>query len=131
MDGDEIILIGFSRGAFTVRSVAGMVGQLGLLTREGVEHFYPIFKDMQHWMDDEYEDQFPNDPFPNKPKGEGAADEYRARLEQLGYTRVRQNEGKGDLIRIKAVGVWDTVGSLGVPRIAWLDRLGIRADNNE
>ncbi|KAF4991179.1 hypothetical protein FGRMN_7984 [Fusarium graminum] len=86
MDGDEIYLIGFSRGAFTVRSVAGMIGALGLLTREGVEYFYPIFKDMQHWMDDDYDDPFPNIPFPDKPKGKDAADKYRARLEQLGLT---------------------------------------------
>ncbi|KNA97395.1 hypothetical protein FOXG_02113 [Fusarium oxysporum f. sp. lycopersici 4287] len=131
MDGDEIILVGFSRGAFTVRSVAGMIGNLGLLTREGVEFFYPIFKDMQHWMDDDYEDPFPNIPFPNKPKGKDAADVYRARLEQLGYTRVRRSEGQGDIITIKAVGVWDTVGSLGIPRVLWLEKLGIRADNDE
>ncbi|KAF5007320.1 hypothetical protein FDECE_6366, partial [Fusarium decemcellulare] len=111
-DGDDIILVGYSRGAFTVRSVANMVGSLGLLTREGVEHFYPIFKDMQHWMDDDYDDPFPNIPFPNKPKGKDAAAEYRARLEKLGYTRVRHNSGEGDLITIKAVCVWDTVGSL-------------------
>lgn len=131
MDGDEIILVGFSRGAFTVRSVAGMIGNLGLLTREGVEFFYPIFKDMQHWMDYDYEDPFPNIPFPDKPKGEDAADIYRARLEQLGYTRVRRSEGQGDIITIKAVGVWDTVGSLGIPRVLWLEKLGIRADNDE
>ncbi|KAG5658748.1 hypothetical protein KAF25_007301 [Fusarium avenaceum] len=125
MDGDEIILVGFSRGAFTVRSVAGMIGALGLLTREGVEFFYPIFKDMQHWMDDDYDDPFPNIPFPDKPKGKNAAEEYRARLEQLGFTRVRREQGQGDIITIKAVGVWDTVGSLGIPRIAWLDKLGI------
>ncbi|KAF7552025.1 hypothetical protein G7046_g7540 [Stylonectria norvegica] len=124
MDGDDIILVGFSRGAFTVRSVAGMISQLGLLTRDGVDHFYPIFKDMQHWMDEDYEDPFPNIPFSNKPKGLGAAKEYRARLEKLGYTRTRQigdNGESGDLIKIKAVCVWDTVGSLGVPRVAWLD----------
>ncbi|KAH7209085.1 hypothetical protein DER44DRAFT_863532 [Fusarium oxysporum] len=116
MDGDEIILVGFSRGAFTVRSVAGMIGNLGLLTREGVEFFYPIFKDMQHWMDDDYEDPFPNIPFPNKPKGKDAADAYRARLEQLGYTRVRRSEGEGDIITIKAVGVWDTALALDETR---------------
>lgn len=35
--GDEIILIGFSRGAFTARSVAGLIKDIGLLTREGME----------------------------------------------------------------------------------------------
>lgn len=129
MDGDDIILVGFSRGAFTARSVAGMVATLGLLTRDGVEQFYPIFKDMQHWMDKDYKDQFPNIPFANKPKGASAAKEYRSRLEKMGYTRVYQ--ANGDLIKIKAVAVWDTVGSLGVPRVAWLDKLGIRPDNDE
>ncbi|KAI5465661.1 hypothetical protein BGZ63DRAFT_348553 [Mariannaea sp. PMI_226] len=119
MDGDEIILIGFSRGAFTARSVAGMVAELGLLTRDGIEHFYPIFEDMEHWNNPDYDDPFPNDPFPNKPKGPNAAAEYRSRLEKMGYTRVRQNDGAGDLIKIKAVAVWDTVGSLGIPR--WYD----------
>lgn len=32
--GDRIFLIGFSRGAFAVRSLAGVIGQVGLLTRE-------------------------------------------------------------------------------------------------
>ncbi|KAK4154943.1 DUF2235 domain-containing protein, partial [Chaetomidium leptoderma] len=34
VDGDDIILIGFSRGAFTARSVADMVASVGLLTPE-------------------------------------------------------------------------------------------------
>lgn len=129
MDGDDIILVGFSRGAFTARSVAGMVATLGLLTRDGVDNFYPIFKDMQHWGDKDYDDQFSNIPFDNKPRGPGAAREYRTRLEQMGYTRVHQ--ANGDLIKIKAICVWDTVGSLGVPRVSWLDKIGIRPDNDE
>lgn len=32
--GDRIFLIGFSRGAFAVRSLSGVIGQVGLLTRE-------------------------------------------------------------------------------------------------
>src|SRR5262245_50367499 len=32
-DGDEIYLFGFSRGAFTVRSVAGMIRKCDLLTK--------------------------------------------------------------------------------------------------
>lgn len=129
MDGDEIILVGFSRGAFTARSVAGMIANLGLLSRPGVEYFYNIFKDMQNWRNDDYEDQFPDKPFPGKPKGPRAANEYRARLEKLGLTRVTQADGQ--LIKVKAVCVWDTVGSLGIPNIAWLDKIGIRASNSE
>lgn len=129
-DGDEIVLVGFSRGAFTARSVAGLIGNLGLLTREGVENFYPIFKDMQNWMNTDYIDPFPTVPFRDKPKGPYAADEYRARLEKMGYTRVWQQNG-GGLIKIKAVCVWDTVGSLGIPQIPWLEKIGIRPSNDE
>ena len=32
--GDRIFLIGFSRGAFAVRSLAGVIGEVGLLSRE-------------------------------------------------------------------------------------------------
>lgn len=36
-DGDEICLFGFSRGAFTVRSVAGMIGKVGLVPRKNLK----------------------------------------------------------------------------------------------
>ncbi|PKS11922.1 hypothetical protein jhhlp_001217 [Lomentospora prolificans] len=124
-DGDEIILIGFSRGAYTVRSVAGMIGEIGLLTRDGMELFYPIFKDMENWMDSDYNDPFPTLPFSEKPKGANASKEYKTRLEKLGLTRVRQEGGSGDLIKVKAVGVWDTVGSLGIPEVSWLSKMGV------
>ncbi|KAG5974966.1 hypothetical protein E4U55_007930 [Claviceps digitariae] len=122
VDGDEIILVGFSRGAFTARSVAGMIGNLGLLTREGIEHFYPIFKDMQNWRNYDYQDLFPDVPFRDKPKGATADVEYRTRLEKMGFTRVYQKTNQ--LITVKAIGVWDTVGSLGIPKIPWLEKLG-------
>lgn len=34
--GDEIYAFGFSRGAYTARSLAGMVGKVGLLSRQGL-----------------------------------------------------------------------------------------------
>jgi hypothetical protein len=61
-----------------------MIGDLGLLTRAGMEYFYPIFKDMQNWRTPDYEDPFPSIPFPNKPKGEGAEDTYRQLLLDVG-----------------------------------------------
>ncbi|KAI2630760.1 hypothetical protein GGR54DRAFT_648322 [Hypoxylon sp. NC1633] len=111
VDGDEIVLVGFSRGAFTARSIGGMISDLGLLTREGMEFFYPIFKDMQNWMNSDYEDQFPQIPFPDKPKGSHAVEEYRKRLVEKGYTRVHGDKGQGELISIKAIGVWDTLAT--------------------
>lgn len=48
VDGDEIILVGFSRGAFTARSAADMIASIGLLTPAGLDHFYTIFEDYEH-----------------------------------------------------------------------------------
>jgi hypothetical protein len=42
-EGDEIFLFGFSRGAYTARSVAGLIGALGVLTKNGMPHFKPIY----------------------------------------------------------------------------------------
>lgn len=81
--GDEIVLIGFSRGAFTVRSVASMIDGIGLLTRTGMTDFYPIFKDQQNFKNEHYRDIFPDIPFSNKPSGPDALREYRRRLERV------------------------------------------------
>lgn len=48
VDGDAIVLIGFSRGAFTARSVADLIASIGLLTPEGLDHFYAIFDDYEN-----------------------------------------------------------------------------------
>lgn len=37
---DEIVLLGFSRGAFTARAIASLISDIGLLTRNGMEHFW-------------------------------------------------------------------------------------------
>ncbi|KAI8165015.1 hypothetical protein K4K49_003375 [Colletotrichum sp. SAR 10_70] len=49
--GDEIIILGFSRGAFVARSVAGMVCSLGLLNRFGLANFGTIFSDYQNFSE--------------------------------------------------------------------------------
>lgn len=48
VDGDAIVLIGFSRGAFTARSVADLIASIGLLTPQGHDHFYAIFDDYEN-----------------------------------------------------------------------------------
>ena len=67
IEGDEIFLLGFSRGAFTARSVGGLIIDLGLLTKSGLPYFGEIFEDYIHREDDDYKPQYPNTPFPNKP----------------------------------------------------------------
>ena len=104
-EGDDIILIGFSRGAFTVRSIGGLIGDLGLLTRKGLPFFNEIFEDYEHKSNDNYNSPFPDIPFHKR----GPFDErYVHELERLGMTRRR--------IPIKAICCYDTVGGLGIPR---------------
>ncbi|KAI9824223.1 MAG: hypothetical protein M1832_002030 [Thelocarpon impressellum] len=118
---DEIILIGFSRGAFTARSIAGLIGGLGVLTKAGMDDFYAIFKDYENAHDPDYRSPFPNVPFPDKPN---ALDpEYRLELSRRGLTTLD--------VPVKAVAVWDTVGALGIPRLGWLDKVGIVMPDDE
>ncbi|EFX03731.1 hypothetical protein CMQ_659 [Grosmannia clavigera kw1407] len=48
VDGDDIVLVGFSRGAFTARSVADLVASFGLLTEKGRDRFSRIFDDYEN-----------------------------------------------------------------------------------
>ncbi|KAF2178815.1 hypothetical protein K469DRAFT_731418 [Zopfia rhizophila CBS 207.26] len=119
--GDEIFLLGFSRGAFTARSIAGLVGQVGLLTKEGLHALPEVFKDVQNRRDPKYIPKNPNVPFPNKPSADDPR--YADELERRRLTRLD--------IPIKVVGVWDTVGSLGTPRIGWLTKVGLQSNESK
>lgn len=112
--GDEIFLMGFSRGAFTARSIGGMIGALGLLTRAGLPSFNEIFEDWEHRFDESYVSKYPDNPFPNK----GPFDErYVEELSRRGLTTRH--------VPIKAICCWDTVGSLGIPRVGMFESLGL------
>ena len=98
--GDEIFFFGFSRGAFTARAIAGLIGEIGVLTKQGMPFLAEIFKDVQHRHDSDYESKHPDIPFRNKPS---ALDpRYRKELARRGLTVLD--------VPIKAIGVWDTVG---------------------
>jgi uncharacterized protein (DUF2235 family) len=95
--GDEICLFGFSRGAYTARSVAGLIGALGVLTKDGMPHFNPIYQ--------LYE----------KATTPAAWD-----ISLTDYISKNKLDGTGwraspDDVEIKVVGCFDTVGALGVP----------------
>ncbi|KAB5511673.1 hypothetical protein GE09DRAFT_640670 [Coniochaeta sp. 2T2.1] len=125
VDGDPIILIGFSRGAFTARSVADMVASLGLLTPSGLDHFYAVFSDYEN-MGDRHrgarEFLVPGLPEYDGQEGRekvlwenGRMQQYRLGLKALGYTRDTYANSPTTPITITALGVWDTVGTLGIP----------------
>ncbi|KAL5117538.1 hypothetical protein ACEQ8H_004568 [Pleosporales sp. CAS-2024a] len=114
--GDEIFLLGFSRGAFTARSIGGLIGEVGLLTKKGLHSLPQVYQDVQHRRDDNYAPTYPDIPFPRKPSASDPR--YAYELERRGLTRLD--------IPIKVIAVWDTVGSLGIPRIGLLQRVGLQ-----
>lgn len=90
--GDELWLFGFSRGAFTARSAAGLLRTVGILTREHagrLDEAYDIYRE---------------------PSDQGA-DSERARVFREAYSVLPEG--------IRFVGVFDTVGALGVPVSRW------------
>jgi uncharacterized protein (DUF2235 family) len=45
---DEIVILGFSRGAYTARAISSIITDMGLLTRLGMESFWGIFSDWKN-----------------------------------------------------------------------------------
>lgn len=98
-DGDEIFIFGFSRGAFTARSLAGLIAKYGVIrpgSPLGVGQLYERYKradDKTIW----------------KLKSDYSTDSESLTIEERWMLK--------DAIpaRIKMVGVWDTVGALGIP----------------
>jgi uncharacterized protein (DUF2235 family) len=86
--GDELFFFGFSRGAYTVRSAVGLIRNSGLLKRE---HF---------------------------DKVEAAYQLYRRRDKESGPAEAEATDFRDKYAhqpRVKFIGVWDTVGALGIP----------------
>jgi uncharacterized protein (DUF2235 family) len=103
--GDEIFLFGFSRGAFTVRVLAGMIEVCGLLSKEDSYYgpeAYEIFKLQAS----------------NKAEAADLLQKFRASDKAL-YTS--RNHPTID-VEIKFMGVWDTVPAIGLAGM--LGRLG-------
>ncbi|KAL4892641.1 hypothetical protein BDV59DRAFT_179368 [Aspergillus ambiguus] len=95
--GDELFFFGFSRGAFTVRSVVGLISDIGVLSSQNMTYFGDMWK--------AYRENTSGEPFAKS-------------------AWYRQHQGmlrQVDDVRIKVVGVWDTVGALGVPEWPLVD----------
>ena len=89
-EGDQIFLFGFSRGAYTARSLAGMMRKCGILRRDAVRSYRAAIN-LYHESD-----VGPQDP---------PAVKFRKEHSVVGEQSIE----------IQCIGVWDTVGSLGIP----------------
>lgn len=96
---DEIFIFGFSRGAYTARSIAGMIVKCGLLYPGVSMTTMEVFKRYQLGKEARpiYTLEF--------ARSEGQA--LNAEEERLLANSRR--------IPIKMIGVWDTVGAMGIP----------------
>lgn len=86
--GNELFLFGFSRGAYTVRALAGMLNKCGILGRDRAHQIPEAF------------DYYKKRRF--KPGCRPAAE-------------WRDAHGVKDRGKVRFLGVWDTVGALGIP----------------
>lgn len=87
--GDEIFLFGFSRGSYTVRSLSGLIYNCGILKRPNARLIEAAF---EHYKKPGYS---------YAPDGE----------KSIAFREAHSYKSR----QIKFVGVWDTVGALGIP----------------
>jgi uncharacterized protein (DUF2235 family) len=102
--GDELYFFGFSRGAYTARSLAGLVRNSGIVDRSRAEPARRL-EDVigEAWS------LYRNRSADTVPTAKRAVD-FRF---QYAYPECR----------IRCIGVWDTVGALGIPiggKLGWL-----------
>ena len=123
--GDRIFLFGFSRGAYTARSLAGLVRWLGLLKRESAcfaEAAMALYRQRPPKSADEARRKADLRAFVDRVATFRTQHCHAPRLLPDGDPDDPAARGTP----IDHVGVWDTVGALGVPRTfllsAWLNR---------
>ncbi|MEX0899821.1 MAG: DUF2235 domain-containing protein [Gammaproteobacteria bacterium] len=87
--GDEIFLFGFSRGAYTVRSICGLINNCGIVKRPSARMIEAAFA---HY----------------KRRGT----EYHPSGDKSIAFRLAHSHANRE---VQFVGVWDTVGALGIP----------------
>lgn len=100
---DKLYFFGFSRGAFTVRSLAGFISEVGL-----VNGSHPDLQDM-----DDLE-RAVSDAYAEFRQTFGGAWEHTKRLFRK-KTELRRDVLRYKNIPIEFIGVWDTVDAVGLP----------------
>lgn len=99
-DGDDMVLLGFSRGAFTARSVADMICSIGLLTPEGLDRFHSVFEDYENMgSPGRHSEEFLIPGLPEYDNSHGQAKiEWERRRMQLYKQGLREVSGHGTLV---------------------------------
>lgn len=108
--GANIYIIGFSRGAYTARALAGFIAVKGLLSKDSVGND----KEKAYRLGSEAWFQYRNS-MENQPPVRVKLAEIMANLPAFMSQGSLKNSDLIQIDNIKAVGVWDTVGAMGIP----------------
>ncbi len=107
--GDRLFLFGYSRGAYTARSLAGLIGLCGVPDPECcAEAGRSVVDVARHGM-----------AIYRQRPGAKRADGAERHVEEFA------RRGAGAPCAVHFIGAWDTVGALGVP-VTWLNWIGAR-----
>ncbi len=119
--GDDIYLFGFSRGAFTARTLAGFINDAGILDPSDltsgelsakVGELYRAYRKRRPAVLELLVTPFSNGLRWLWRRLTGARTEYKFHIEG---SEKRKKNGEGDRRFVKFVGVWDTVDAVGFP----------------
>ncbi|KAK5138546.1 hypothetical protein LTR08_000134 [Meristemomyces frigidus] len=129
---DSIFLVGFSRGAFTARTLGGFICAMGILKKKAMPHFGDIFEDWAGAGSGTHRPKFFENYFQHHHDVKEvhpdmtlamstdpvSRDQYLCQyFELLEKLDLSQN------VHIKCIGVFDTVGALGIPVNPLLQRV--------
>lgn len=121
--GDSIMIFGFSRGAYTARSLAGMIRKVGIIENPTAARVDAAF--------DVYRLRGPEN-HPDSPavitKRRALSPRFATSAKEMIWRKdhpLEQPEPEPHLVQVDFLGIWDTVGALGIPPsilgpIAWL-----------
>lgn len=137
--GDEIFCFGFSRGAYTARAVAGLVTDIGVISPVDMQYFPEIYRAYMHnkegeefvktqaWKDflDGPLSHKRHDPQPLRADAKKLAQSNGATSQSDGGVHAHKISEDASR-KVKIVGVFDTVGSLGVPDVGWFNNASWR-----
>jgi uncharacterized protein (DUF2235 family) len=119
--GDQIFCFGFSRGAYTARAVAGLVNDIGIISPRDMQDFpdlYALYQknaDSQGFRKSAAYREWVNGVLSKDqpPQVQGASKEPPQ------YSKPPHCPAPEASRIVQVVGVFDTVGSLGIPDLTW------------
>lgn len=116
--GDEIMCFGFSRGAYTARTIAGLISDIGICHKSQLNNFPDLwrqYKKVKKGKRFDRSDAWFDWMFGKADEHQGAGTEGNR---QFLYEHAPQGDWAQQGSReVKVVGVFDTVGSIGMPEV--------------